>query len=163
MKYADWWTSLSHSLAVICWITLWNIHLQPISVIIPFTAPRSKVRRPPAIRIGDTFLSVGDTTKFLGLWWDSQLSFKKHISVLKLSAGRPSISFKWSRTWSGEGTRHTPDAVPGHYSLQSGLWLRCVWHSIEHQPAHWIKTGTWSILHQPSLQFVWWDLWRNIG
>ena len=24
-----------------------------------------------------------ESTKFLGLWWDSQLSFKKHISVLK--------------------------------------------------------------------------------
>ena len=51
--------------------------------VIHFTAPRSKVPRPPAIRIGDTFLSVEDSTKFLGLWWDSHLSFKKHISVLK--------------------------------------------------------------------------------
>ena len=51
--------------------------------VIHFTAPRSKVPRPPAIRIGDTFLPVEDSTKFLGLWWDSHLSFKKHISVLK--------------------------------------------------------------------------------
>ena len=50
--------------------------------VIHFTAPRSKVPRLPAIRIGDTFLSVEDSTKFLGLWWDSHLSFKKHISVL---------------------------------------------------------------------------------
>ena len=57
--------------------------LQPISVVIHFTAPRSKVPRPPAIRISDTFLPVEDSTKFLGLWWDSHLSFKKHISVLK--------------------------------------------------------------------------------
>ena len=28
-------------------------------------------------------LSVEESTKFLRLWWDSHLSFKKHISVLK--------------------------------------------------------------------------------
>ena len=70
----------------------------------------------------------------------------------------------------GRGPRHTPDAVLGHYSLQAGLWLCRVWHSIEHQPAttgqhpqHWIKTGTWGILHQPSLQFVCWDQWSSFG
>ena len=51
--------------------------------VIHFTAPRSRVHRPHAIRIGNTFLPVEDSTKFLGLWWDSRLSFKKHISVLK--------------------------------------------------------------------------------
>ena len=50
--------------------------------VIHFTAPRSRVHRPPAIRIGNTFLPVEESTKFLGLWWDSRLSFKKHISVL---------------------------------------------------------------------------------
>ena len=34
-------------------------------------------------RIGNTLLPVEESTKFLGLWWDSHLSFKKHISVLK--------------------------------------------------------------------------------
>ena len=48
-----------------------------------FTAPRSRAQRPPIVRIGDTFLPVEESTKFLGLWWDSRLSFKKHISVLK--------------------------------------------------------------------------------
>ena len=33
--------------------------------------------------IGNTLLPVEESTKFLGLWWDSRLSFKKHISVLK--------------------------------------------------------------------------------
>ena len=35
--------------------------------VIHFTASRSKVPRPPAIRIGDTFLPVEDSTKFLRL------------------------------------------------------------------------------------------------
>ena len=40
-------------------------------------------QRPPTVRIGNTPLPVEESTKFLGLWWDSHLSFKKHISVLK--------------------------------------------------------------------------------
>ena len=130
--------------------------------VIHFTAPRSKVPRPPAIRIGGTFLPVEDSTKFLRLWWDSHLSFKKHISVLKTHCREAlNLLSRGCALEVGRGPRHTPDAVPGHYSLQAGLWLCRVWHSIEHQPAttgqhpqHWIKTGTWSILHQPSLQFV---------
>ena len=39
--------------------------------------------RPPTITIGHTLLPVEESTKFFGLWWDSHLSFKKHISVLK--------------------------------------------------------------------------------
>ena len=31
----------------------------------------------------ETHLYQWESTKFLGLWWDSHLSFKKHISVLK--------------------------------------------------------------------------------
>ena len=61
----------------------------------------------------------------------------------------------------GRGPRHTPDTVPGHCSLQAGLWLCRVWHSIKHQPTttgqhpqHWVITGAWNIVHQPSLQFV---------
>ena len=56
--------------------------LQPTKII-HFTAPRSRVQRPPAIKIGNTFLPVEESTKFLGLRWDSRLSFKKHISVLQ--------------------------------------------------------------------------------
>ena len=51
--------------------------------VIHFTAPRSRVQRPPIVRIGNTLLPVEESTKFLGLWWHSHLSFKKHISVLK--------------------------------------------------------------------------------
>ena len=48
-----------------------------------FTAPRSRAERTPIVMIGNTLLPVEESTKFLGLWWDSHLSFKKHISVLK--------------------------------------------------------------------------------
>ena len=51
--------------------------------VIHFTAPRSRVQRPPIVRIGNTLLPVDESTKLLGLWGDSHLSFKKHISVLK--------------------------------------------------------------------------------
>ena len=51
--------------------------------IIHFTAPRSRAQRLRIVRIGKTLLPVVGSTKFLGLWWDSHLSFKKHISVLK--------------------------------------------------------------------------------
>ena len=57
--------------------------LQPINVVLHFIAPRYKAQRPPAIRISDTLLPVEESTKFLGLWWDSYLSFKEHISALK--------------------------------------------------------------------------------
>ena len=51
--------------------------------VVHFTAPRSRAQRPPAVKIGNTLLPVEESTKFLGLWWDSHLTFKKHISVLK--------------------------------------------------------------------------------
>ena len=51
--------------------------------VVHFTAPRHKAQRPPTIRISDTLLPVDESTKFLGLWWDSHLSFKDHISALK--------------------------------------------------------------------------------
>ena len=51
--------------------------------VIHFTAPRVRIQRPPTVRIGNTPLPVEESTKFLGLWWDSHFSFKKHISVLK--------------------------------------------------------------------------------
>ena len=35
------------------------------------------------VGIGNTPLPVEESTKFLGLWWDSHLSFKKHINLLK--------------------------------------------------------------------------------
>ena len=53
------------------------------------------------ISIVDTFLPVEESTKFLGLWLDSPLSFKKHISVLKtqckeaLNLNRVVAHLKW--------------------------------------------------------------------
>ena len=51
--------------------------------VIHFTAPWSRAQRPPIVTIGNTLLPVEESTKFFGLWLDSHLSFKKHISVLK--------------------------------------------------------------------------------
>ena len=51
--------------------------------VVHFTAPRSQTQRLPTVRVGNTLLPVEKSTKFLGLWWDSHISFKKHISVLK--------------------------------------------------------------------------------
>ena len=71
--------------------------------VVHFTAPRSRAQRPPIVRIGNTLLRVKESTKFLGLWWDSHLSFKKHISVLKtqckeaLNLIRVVAHFKWGR------------------------------------------------------------------
>ena len=69
--------------------------------VIHFTAPRSRAQRPPAVKIGNTLLPVEESTKFLGLWWDSHLNFKKHISVLKtqckeaLNLIRVVVHLKW--------------------------------------------------------------------
>ena len=68
-----------------------------------FTAPQSTVQRPLVIRIVDTFLPVEESTKLLGLWLHSPLSFKKHISVLKtqrkeaLNLIRVVAHLKWGR------------------------------------------------------------------
>ena len=51
--------------------------------VVHLTAPRCKAQRTPTIRISHTLLPVEESTKFLGLWWDSHLSFKEHISALK--------------------------------------------------------------------------------
>ena len=135
-----------------------------------FTALRSRVQRPPAIRIGNTFRPVEESAKFLWLWWDSRLSFKKHISVLKtqcreaLNLIRVVAHLKWG------GDRHHFDAVPGHCTLQAGLRLHCVWHSIEYQftttgqhSQLWIETGIGSVLYQPSLQPVHRGQWNCPG
>ena len=57
--------------------------------------------------------------------------------------------------------RDTIDAGPDHCSFVARLWMYCVWHSIQNQftttwqhPQCWAKTGTWGVLHQPSLQYV---------
>ena len=51
--------------------------------VVHFTAPRHKAQGRPMIKISDTLLPVEESTKFLGLWWDSHLSFKEHVSALK--------------------------------------------------------------------------------
>ena len=62
--------------------------------VIHFTALRYKVQRHCAIRIGDTFLPVEELARFLGLWWGSHLSFKKHISGLKIQC-REALNLIW--------------------------------------------------------------------
>ena len=103
--------------------------------VIHFTAPRSWAQRPPIVRIGNTLLPVEESTKFLGLWWDSHLSFKKHISVLKtqckeaLNLIRVVAHLKWG------GDRDTLLMLyRAIVRSQVWLWLHCVWHSIKHQP-----------------------------
>ena len=57
----------------------------------------------PIVRFGNTLLPMEESTKFLGLWWDLHLSFKKHISVLKtqckeaLNLIRVVAHLKWGR------------------------------------------------------------------
>ena len=56
--------------------------------------------------IGNTLLPVEKSTKFLGLWWDSHLSFKKHISVLKTQCKEALnlIRVVAHLKWGGKGT-----------------------------------------------------------
>ena len=70
----------------------------------------------------------------------------------------------------GWGQRHSPDAVPGHCPFQARLRMYCVWHSIKYwstltgqHPQCWNKTGTWSVLHQPSLQYEHRGQWSSSG
>ena len=74
---------------------------------LPPTAPPSKVQRPPNMRIGNTPLQVKESTKFLVLWWDSHLSFKKHISVLKTQCKEALNLMRVVAHLSGEGDRDT--------------------------------------------------------
>ena len=70
----------------------------------------------------------------------------------------------------GRGQRHTTDALPDDCSFKARLQMYCVWHSIKCQskttgqhPQCWTETGTWSILHQPSLQHVHWGQRNSFG
>ena len=100
------------------------------SIVMYFTAPRSRTQKPPTARVSNTLLPVEESTKFLGLWWDSHILFKKHISVLKtqfkdaLNLIRVVAHLKWGG--------HTSNTVPGRCSLQAGPWLHFVWLSIKH-------------------------------
>ena len=92
--------------------------------VIHFTAPWSNVQGLHVVRIADTFLPVEEPTKFLGLWVDLPLSFKKHAIVLKTQC-KEALNLR--------GQRHTLDVVQSYFSVQAGLWFHCVWHIIEHQ------------------------------
>ena len=100
--------------------------------VVHFTAPRYKAQIPPTIRISDTLLPVEESTKFLGLWWDSHLSFKEHISALKTQGGSQSQPSGCTLEV-GRGQRHPADAVLDHCSSKARLWMYCVWHSIQYQ------------------------------
>ena len=125
--------------------------------------------------IGDTFLPVEGSTQFTGLWWETHLSFKKHTSVLKTVQGGPQSHPSGYALEVGRVQIHSPVAVRGHCSLQAGLWLLCIWYSVEHQPAtigqhpqHWIKTGTHLERYAPAQSPVCTQrptklLWRNVG
>ena len=51
--------------------------------MVHFIRPYSKAERQPKIKISSTALPVEEATKFLGLWWDSRLTFQRHIAELK--------------------------------------------------------------------------------
>ena len=86
--------------------------------VVYFTAPRSRAQRPSTVRIGKTILPV-ESTKFLRLWWDSHLSFKKHTSVLKTQGKEALNLIRVGRSLEvGRGQRHTSDVVSGHCSFQ---------------------------------------------
>ena len=53
------------------------------SKILHLAGLRRKPKRHPNIEISGTPLPVEESTKFLGLWWDSKLSFQKHIMELR--------------------------------------------------------------------------------
>ena len=72
--------------------------------VVHFTAPRSQVQRPLTVRIGNTLLPVEESTTFLGLLWDSHLSIKKHISVLKTKC-KEALNLIWvvaNLKWGGD-------------------------------------------------------------
>ena len=75
--------------------------LQPTSAKSYISLHPSRDSETPTVRIGNTPQPVEESTKFLGLWWDSHLSFKKHTSVLKtqckeaLSLIRVVAHLKW--------------------------------------------------------------------
>ena len=82
------WNRCGASIRVLKHIIVWSSLYIIVSTSIKFhctpenfTAPRSRIQWPA--RIGNTPLPVEESTKFLGLWWDSHLSFKKHIRALK--------------------------------------------------------------------------------
>ena len=112
-------------------------------------------------------MSVEGSTNFLGLWLDSCISFKKHITVLKAQC-RESLRkfFEWSLTWMGQ--RHTLDAVPGHCTLQAELYLPFVWHSMKYNlmdiiHSSGLRMAFGSVLYQPNLQPVHRGLRNSFG
>ena len=137
--------------------------LQPINVKLYISLhPDTKPRDPPQSGSVTHSCQLRNQQNFLGLWWDSHLSFKEHISALKTKVQGGSQSHPSCCTLEvGRGQRHTADAVPDHCSFKARLWMYCVWHSIQYQftttwqhPQRWAKTGTRGMLHQPSLQYV---------
>ena len=57
--------------------------LQPINVRLYISLHSDTEPRAPPIRTSDTPLPLEESTKLIGLWWDSHLSFTEHISALK--------------------------------------------------------------------------------
>ena len=98
--------------------------------VVHSTAPSSRAQRPLTVRIGNMLLPVEESTKFLGLRWDSHLSFKKH-SVLRHSARRLSTSSKWLLIWSREETEIYLWCCTGPLFAQS--WIAVTLCLAQHQ------------------------------
>ena len=103
--------------------------------ILHFTAPRRKPERQPNIMIRHVALPVEETTKFLGLWWDSKLNFGKHITEQKKTEQRSYKSSESCRPYQvGRRPRHASHVVSSNCPLQVGLWMHCIWFGIHLQP-----------------------------
>ena len=190
------WNRCGASIRVLKHIIVWSSLYIIVSTSIKFhctpenfTAPRSRVQWPA--RIGNTPLPVEESTKFLGLWWDSHLSFKKHIRALKtwvqgpqshpsgrtLEVGR----FSWWRyqmeTFSallalcaGNSlvSGEFPAQRPVTRSINVFFDLSLNKRSSKHWWGWWFETQSCSLwrhcnVHQPSFQYVQGGQWRSFG
>ena len=107
--------------------------LQICCAQVQFTAPRRKPERQPNIMIRHVALPVEETTKLLGLWWDSKLNFGKHITAKKQQ--RSYKSSESCRPYQvGRRPRHASYVVLSNCPLQVGLWMHCIWFGIHLQP-----------------------------
>ena len=142
--------------------TAWRLHsISHKCKVTHFTVLWSKVGRAPTIRIYDTLLPVDDSTKSLWVWWNSHISSKKHVGGLKPVQWCPQSRPSGCTLKMGRGRDAFLMLYRAIVRSKMDHGSHCVWYSIEYHPAtigqhprYWINIGTWSLLHQSSLQNV---------
>ena len=97
--------------------------------VVHFTAPHTRVQRPPNIRIGNTPLPVEESS--VGF---APLLQEAHQGTEDWVQGGPQPHPSGRTLQVGRGQRHSPDAVQGHCPIQARLRMYCVWHSIKYRP-----------------------------